>query len=197
MFEKGGTGVCNWHKCEKKYSIPDSHLRTQISYDLIIGVGIGVDRSGIGPSPMSHAVAEKCLKLYQLGYSKYVMLVSTNGINGLTEASAMASVIRDRLPEKALIVSADGNDRNTRANALTAKQLAELSSLPGDNIIVVAQQWHARRVAGVFRKVFKKVSIIKAWSEYGAAHQRRLSSALAFHVWEWIATRVFRLKGWL
>ena len=186
-----------WQEYEDKHSIPNSSLRRNGDYDLIIGVGIGVNPTGTGPSSMSRAVAQKCLKLYRQGYSKRIVLVSTNGINGLTEAEAMASVIRDQLPAGSLIVSTSKDDNDTRMNALTAKQLAEEQNLRTVEVIVVAQQWHARRVAGVFRKVFPNVSVIKAWSNYGKAHQKRLSSALAFHLWDWMATQVFRLKGWM
>lgn len=93
--------------------------------DGIIGIGIGLRADG-GPSPMSAAVAKKCVDLYNAGVADRIVFTGGYQRNGTTEAEAMSSVARRLgVPESALII--ENKSRRTHLNAFLTKPIVAVA----------------------------------------------------------------------
>lgn len=96
------------------------------------------------------------------------------------------------------------DSRRTYLNAdFTLQKIKNLRWLIGDckSVIVVAQQWHARRVRATFRKRWRgsgiKISVVKAYSPYTDDNsQWRWRKFWRFAMWDTIAFVISKLKGY-
>jgi uncharacterized SAM-binding protein YcdF (DUF218 family) len=135
-------------------------------------------------SPCSRAIAEKAIELYRQGKANAVLLVGGNSAGGVAEAGGMALVVANRVPRSTFLLAT--KSRNTIENAKLV--LSILRANGWASAIVVAQQWHARRVRAVFRKTWGeagiRVFVVEAHSDYGGGSQLRLVHFLAFFVWD-------------
>ena len=164
--------------------------------DGIIGIGIGLRADG-EPSPMSAAVAKKCVDLYIAGVANRIVFTGGYQRNGTTEAEAMASVARRLgVPESALII--ENKSRRTHLNALLTKPI--VVELGWRSLILVAQNVHARRALAIFRRLYGPeytFYFAAAKSKYELLPQRRLSSEPRFLLtWELPSFLLAKIRGW-
>jgi uncharacterized SAM-binding protein YcdF (DUF218 family) len=171
-----------WSWVERSFEIEDDDLPPKA--DVIIAVGADVSKDGNSASPYSRAIADKAVELHRQGKASAVLLVGGNSAGGVTEAGGMALVVTDRVPGSNLLLEMES--RNTIENAKLALPILQANGWT--SAIVVAQQWHARRVRAIFRKTWGqagiRIFVIKAHSDYGGGSQLRLAHFLAFFVWD-------------
>jgi uncharacterized SAM-binding protein YcdF (DUF218 family) len=183
-----------WSWIERSFETEDDDLPAKA--DVIIAIGADVSRDGKSASPYSRAIAEKAVELYRQGKASAVLLVGGNSAGGVTEAGGMALVVADCIPRSNLLHEAES--RNTIENAKLALPILQTNGWT--SAIVVAQQWHARRVRAIFRKRWGeagiRVFVVKAHSNYGGGSQLRLAHFLAFFVWDTVGFLYAKLRGY-
>ena len=196
---RGGVKIVSfWQWLEKRLVTADDPLPRGSA--VIIGVGIDVSVAGNSASPYSKAVARKCGNLFEAGSGHRIIFTGgyfKPGVTGVTEARGMAHYlsITSEMPRDK--VSLEIMARRTYLNADYTLPLLE----PWENrVIIVAQQWHARRVRATFRKRWSgsgiDIRVVKAWSDYGGGSQRRLDHFCSFFLWDTLAFFISRLKGY-
>jgi len=185
--------IARW--AEKKLVIPDDKLPKMAN--VVIGVGIDVSKDGSMASPYSKSVAEKCTELY--GDDKVRNILFTGGYQfnfGNTEARAMKDCVRARPDEDHLLLE----EKSFRTYLNADYSLPIVRRHQWTKVIIVAQQWHARRVLATFKKRWRNqgidIYIVKAWSDYGGGSQSRLDYFLTFAAWDTLAFVISKLKGY-
>lgn len=169
----------------------------------IIAIGIDVDKKGLGPSPQSAVVAVGAERIFSelKNDNSGLILILTGGYHhkdrpGFTEAFVMQERIRNSVPKEAIILE----EKSWRTYLNADNVLPILQELHLKQVIIVAQQWHARRVAATFKKRWAytgiEFAVVKAWSEYGGGSQRRLNNFFYFFVWDTLAFIISKLKGY-
>jgi len=149
-------------------------------------------------SPQSKVVALEALDLFLKGKAKNILLAG--GYLGkpdeITEAEAMARVIENSVPKEKLFL--ESKSYRTYMNADCTLPIME--SHGWKTAIIVAQQWHARRVRATFKKRWRgsdiKFAIIKARSPYGGGSQSRLNYFWTFAIWDSLAFVFSKLKSY-
>jgi enoyl-CoA hydratase/carnithine racemase len=168
----------------------------QAALDVILA-GKSVD--GKKASPYSKAVAKKCGELLCREYGKRIIFTGgyfLPGSDGVTEARGMLdSLANDVPPEK---VTLENEANRTWLNADCTLPLIESHER---DVIIVAQQWHARRVRATFKKRWASrpdivIRVIKARSNYGGASQRRLDHFWSFLLWDTCAFIISKFKNY-
>lgn len=172
------------------------------TYDAAIGIGIDTTPDGRNASPHSEAVAWKCRELLLSGRAKRIVLVGGYHVaNGRCEAETMWGVIATQTPPN-LFEEQTGieitSDR-TYLNADASRRIA--TGMRWKRVVVVAQQFHARRVKRTFLRRWAdsgiEIAVVKAWGEYTRnCSQRRLRSFWAFLAWEIGSFLLGKVKGW-
>jgi len=163
--------------------------------DVVIGFDFGFAKDGMNASPQSRAITEKCLEIYQDGKAGAIILSGGLKIDDRADAEAMADILRGRIPEDKLFL--DIESLGTNGNAVQSLKIMQKHGWA--NVVVVAQQWHARRVRETLKKMWprhKKFSVIKARSEYGGNHGKIADNFLFFCVYDTLAFLWFWLKGY-
>jgi len=165
--------------------------------DVVIGFDFGFAENGISASPQSAAVAEKCLQIFQTGIAKKVILSGgMKGLSGITSAEAMAEVICQRMPPENLFV--ESKSLRTYGNACCSLEI--MQKYNWQTAIVVAQQWHARRVKATLKKTWAgrgvSFSVVKARSSYGDNFSpwHVADNFLFFCIYDTLAFAYFKLK---
>ncbi|MEK7570008.1 MAG: YdcF family protein [Patescibacteria group bacterium] len=166
----------------------------------IIAVGCDVSADGTGPSPMSRAIAERVLELSQTHPNKCMIFAGGYRYPAASqnpcESVHMYNVISRRAPIADIQIETESNRTYLNAD----ETLKIMHSLSYTSAIVVAQQWHARRVRATFRKRWKdkgiRIYVIKARSTYGACSQKRLHHFVKFVLWDTLAYLYGILKGY-
>ncbi|XOU94724.1 MAG: YdcF family protein [Candidatus Kerfeldbacteria bacterium] len=180
---------------EKLFAIKDDRL--PINADVVIGIGIDVSKDGRSASPYSKSVAEKCLKLYKQDKIANVLLVGGYPVGlALNEAQAMRNCISRSVDVDSLFL-----EENSFRTYLNADYCLPIVQKHGwTKVIIVAQQWHARRVKATFKKRWAgtgiKIYVVKAWSDYGGGSQSRLDHFLSFAAWDTLSFILSYFKGW-
>lgn len=165
------------------------------TYDVVVAVGIDLSKDGLHASPQSYAVALKAVEIYRRGLAKNVLLVGGYSVDGITEAEDMALKAYFQVPKHNLFK--ENKSKRTWLNADLS--LPILRENNWESVIIVAQQWHARRVRATFKKRWPKnihFSVIKAWSRYGGGSQKRLRCFLCFVIWDTLDFIFSKLKGY-
>lgn len=179
-----------WGLVEQRFETSDDALPERA--DVIIVLGAALSKDGRGLSPQSCANLERALALVAEWRSNTLLFVGGNGVGALTEADAMARCVADRW------VYVERRSHNTRTNALYA--LPIMRSQGWRHAIVVAQQWHARRVRATFRKQWRgsgvQFAVVKARSPYGGASQMRFAHFVSFLLWDTFAFAVYKIFRW-
>lgn len=162
--------------------------------DVVIGIGIDVSKDGSMASPYSRSVALKCLELYEGGIGNNILFTGGySHVGGLTEAELMAKLIEHKV--KAFI---EKDSYRTFLNADYSLPIVQRHQWT--KVIIVAQQWPARRVLATFKKRWQgqgiDIYIVKAWSDYGGGSQRRLDHFLTFAAWDTLSFILSKVKGW-
>ncbi|MCD4760914.1 YdcF family protein [bacterium] len=188
----------NFWKClEQRLETKNDRLPRHA--DVIIGIGIDVAKDGIRPSSQSKAVAETVSRLFRRGLANNILLVGGHSKNhlSLTEAKLMCRIVSRRVPSNRIII--ENKSLRTWENADLA--LPIMKQHGWNTAIVVAQQWHARRVRATLKKRWSsqkiKFVIIKAPSSYGGGSQRRLDSFWRFAIWDTLAFILSKFKGYI
>ena len=179
---------------EKIFEIHDETLPSEV--DVAIGIGIDLTKDGRKASPYSRAVARKCLHLFQQGKADNILLSGGYSLCSVTEAEAMARIISQKVPKTRLFL--ETKSHRTPGNAKEC--LKVMKKQHWTTAVLVAQQWHARRVKATFKKMWRgkhiKIYIAKAHSPYGGGSQRRLDSFWRFFVWDTVSFFVSKWKGY-
>ena len=181
---------------EKLLVIKDD--RVLVAADAAIGIGIDIALNKRFASPQSKAVASKCLDLYKSGHAQNILLTGayTQGLIPITEAQAMCDVIAWQIPWENIFLDQD-NSNTTLDNAVNTLAIAREEGW--SNVIIIAQQLHARRVKATFKRQWRDSDInfmvVKAWSGYGGGTQYRLRSFLSFLIWDTLSFIYFKLKN--
>lgn len=182
-----------WNWVERLFESHDDELIEKA--DAVIAIGIGVSKDGQSVSPQSEAVALKALDLFRQGSAENILLSGGHSNGYITEAEAMANVIKDKVPHSKLFLEL----RSYRTFMNADYTLPILQQKGWKKVIIVAQQWHARRVRATFRKSWDgtgiRFAVIKARSEYGGSFQKRLEHFLLFVIWDTLAFIISKLKG--
>lgn len=184
-----------WKWLERKLETKDDLLPDKA--DVVIAVGIDVSQDGKSAGPYSAAVAQKALELFK--NQKTDSLLFTGGYsfnNGLTEAELIYNLVAGQIQAWRVFLEIQGYRTYLNADfTLSILQAHELESA-----IIVAQQWHARRVRATFKKRWTgtgiKIYVIKAHSEYGGGSQSRLDHFISFFLWDTLAFIVSKFKGY-
>jgi uncharacterized SAM-binding protein YcdF (DUF218 family) len=185
-----------WKCFEGKFLTKDDDLPAQA--DVVIAVGIDVSKDGKNASPYSASVAQKALEIFNDDKAKNILLCGGYRLNqGLTEAELMHALIARQVldPEKVFL---ETQSKQTYLNADLTLQI--LQEHGWHSAIIVAQQWHARRVRATFKKRWAntgiKIYVIKAPSEYGSGSQKQLDHFITFCLWDTLAFVASKLKGY-
>lgn len=190
-----------WQWLEKRIVTDDDPLPDN-GADVIVGIGIDVSSDGCSASPYSRAVAIKCVWLFENNCGRRIIFTggySKPRVNGVTEALGMYCDVYNGLLLSGLKdqVTLEKMANRTYLNADYTLPLLR----PGEkSVIIVAQQWHARRVRATFKKRWRgmgiDVRVVRAWSDYGGGSQRRLDHFWSFFLWDTLAFFVSKLKGY-
>ena len=181
---------------EKLLSLPDDPLPN--CADVVIGVGIDLSTDGIEASPYSRAVALKTLHLYQSGRARNSLFTGgyTHGLIPLTESRALCDIVAWHVPWENIWLEQESS--RTYLNADYSLKI--IQEQKWSKVIIIAQQWHARRVRATFKKRWAgqgiEFHVVKAWSNYGGGSQRRLNHFFTFVLWDTLAFIVSKFKGW-
>lgn len=168
--------------------------------DMVIGMGADVSVDGQRPSPQSEAIARKAFELAIIIGAPRLLFSGGYRRGGPCEARAMATFVRQtfEVTNRPLEIIAETKSRTTRQNVVYCSPI--LYQYRCRSVVVVAQQWHARRVRAVWRKLTAgtgiKVMVIKAESPYGGGTQARLANWPTFLAWDSFAFVVSKLKGY-
>ncbi|MFA6253198.1 MAG: YdcF family protein [Patescibacteria group bacterium] len=187
-----------WQWLEKRLVTADDPLPRGSA--VIIGVGIDVSAAGNSASPYSKAVVSKCRQLFDAAAGHRIIF--TDGYfkpraTSITEARGMAHYlsITSEVPRENVDLDLLANRTYLNAD-YTLPMLEHWENC----VIVVAQQWHARRVRATFRKRWAgsgiDIRVIKAWSDYGGGSQKRLDHFWSFFLWDSLAFVISKLKGY-
>lgn len=183
-----------WDWLERSLETRDDRLPKKV--DVAIAVGIDVSKDGTKASPQSRAVALKAAELFLRGKAENVLSVGGYSAGGPIEAEAMADIIADNIPETNLFLE----KKSFRTYLNADYTLLILKQNGWKTAIIVAQQWHARRVRVTFRKRWQgsgiKFFVVKAQSPYGGGSQKRLNHFWSFVLWDIYAFIVSKIKGY-
>jgi uncharacterized SAM-binding protein YcdF (DUF218 family) len=163
--------------------------------DVVIGFDFGFAKDGIKASPQSRAITEKCLEIYNDRKAGSVILSGGLKVNNRTDAEAMADILKDKVPEDKLFLEIESIGTNGNVD----QSLKIMRKHGWASAIVVAQQWHARRVRATLKKMWPhyiKFSVIKARSKYGGNYGLIADNFMFFSVYDTLAFFWFRLKGY-
>jgi len=179
---------------ERLFSVCDDSL-PEVA-DAVIGIGIDVSRDGIKASPYSEAVAWKALKLFRHGIVQNVLFTGGYSVDGLTEAEAMRRILGMAVSEENLFL-----EQKSFRTYLNADYTLPIVQEKGwKKVIIVAQQWHARRVKATFKKRWAgkgiDIYVVKARSDYGGGSQSRLDHFFTFALWDTLAFIISKIKGY-
>lgn len=188
-----------WKWLEGKLVTHNDQLFPCTTADVIIGVGIDVSADGQEASPQSRAVAAQCNELLCREYGKRIIFTGgyfLPGSDGVTEAHGMLDSLSNDVPPEKVTLENEAN--RTWLNADYTLPLIEPHE---HDIIIVAQQWHARRVRATFKKRWAnrpdiRIRVIKARSNYGGGSQRRLDHFWSFLFWDTCAFIISKLKSY-
>jgi uncharacterized SAM-binding protein YcdF (DUF218 family) len=135
-----------WDWLERLLATKDDVL--PLEADVIMGIGIDVSKDGQKASPQSEAVALKVLELFLKGRGKNILLSGGYSAGGITEAKAMDDIISKEVSKSKIIL-----EEKSYRTYLNAKYTLPILEEKGwKNTIIIAQQWHARRVRATFSK---------------------------------------------
>ncbi|MEK7465301.1 MAG: YdcF family protein [Patescibacteria group bacterium] len=200
---------------EKLFETKDDCLATKA--DVIIAIGTDVSADGWLPSPQSQAIAIKTATLYQNRRADTIIFCGGYATRGLTEAERMWNCVKNRVPFPSGRYTTDGQcfleTKSTRTYMNADNTLAIMKENGWKSAIIVAQQWHARRVRATFWRRWNKrhkffwrkkctgpyqIAVVKARSEYtGNNSQSRLGTFWKFFLtWDTPAFILSWLKGW-
>ena len=168
----------------------------------VVAVGCTLDPSGLALSPQSWAIAVKAADLYFRGHAEELVALGSGykpGQMPFTEGELMLFLWRTRdIPNKAIVVA--DTSYNTRLSALELKEtLQDLGIVRGD-LIVVAQQLHARRVKLSFQKVLGpayRIYMVKTQSKYGGSSKWFMGTFWRFLLWDTLSLALFKVRGWI
>lgn len=183
-------------RLEKLLAVKDDPL--PIIADVVIGVGVDVTKRGDKVSPQSRAIAKKCLVLFNAGRAENILLTGGYTIYPwpVTEARAMCDVIAWQVPWENIWLE----EESCRTYGNADCSLPIVLEQGWKKVIIVAHQWHARRVRATFKKRWAgqgiEIHVIKAWSEYGGGSQSRLNHFFTFALWDTLAFVYSKLKGY-
>lgn len=164
--------------------------------DVVIGVGIDVSKDGERASPYSKAVAIKCLRLFHANEARNILFTGGYSVHPwrMTEARAMCDIIAWQLPWESIYLEQDGCRTYLNADYT----LPIVLGAEWKKVIIVAQQWHARRVKATFKKRWAgtgiEIYVVKAWSDYGGGSQWRLDHFFTFALWDSLAYIISVIK---
>lgn len=181
---------------ERWLVIPDDKL--PVHADVVIGIGIDVSKNGDQASPYSKAVALKCLQLYNDRLAQNIMFTGGYTIHPwlVTEARSMSDVIAWQVPWENIFLEQESFRTYLNADYT----LPIVQEQKWTKVIIVAQQWHARRVKSTFKKRWKNseidICLVKAWSDYGGGSQSCLDHFLTFAMWDTLSFIFSYIKGW-
>lgn len=136
--------------------------------DVAIGVGIDVSADFQAASPYSRAIAQKAAALYYGGRVDHVLFTGGYPVGrDVNEALAMRRLAARKVREDRLFVETESQRTWQQADGT----LRIMKAHGWRSAIVIAQQWHARRVRATFRRRWKgsgcRIYVVKAFSEYG------------------------------
>lgn len=172
--------------------------------DVIIAIGTDVSADGWSASPQSKEIASRASRFYLNRVSNHLIFAGGYHYEALTEAAVMYTVVKNYVPDPASNYTTDGHTfletKNTRTWMNADNTLKIMKTHNWTSAVIVAQQWHARRVRATFRKRWGKgynIYVIKARSAYtGDNSQKRLKSFWRFAFWDTLAFAVSYLKGY-
>lgn len=184
--------------------------------DVIIAIGTDVSADGYSPSPQSQAIAHKAAAFYLCDRANAIIFCGGYSTRGLTEAERMWNHVKNRVPFPADRYTTDGQTfletKSTRTYGNADNTLAIMKEHNWKTAIIVAQQWHARRVRATFwwrwnkqHKFFwrkkcegpYRIAVVKARSSYsGDNSQSRLHSFWKFAVWDTLTFIFSYFKGY-
>ena len=192
-----------WKWFEERYVVNDDPFFPDgRPADGVLVIGTGVSPDGQHPSAQSFANLERALGFFTAHEVQNVLLVGgakANLAKSLTEARAMEDVAARLVARTALYVE-NHSDRTWLNAELT---LPIVKRLGWTRVIIVAQQWHARRVRATFRKRWQgsgiEIRVVRAWSPYfdGSNCQHRFDRFCYFAFWDTVAFAYSWLKGYV
>lgn len=189
-----------WDWLERKLEIQDDPLPKLV--DCIIGIGCDVANTLDGCSPQCTAIVESIASLYVTGHATRVLLVG-----GYRDPAFPGSACEAERMGKALTMSISDATVTLETTSVTTLMNAE-RSLPilerhnVHSVIIVAQQWHARRVRTIFTKCFTpagiRVYVVKARSPYGpGGTQKRFEHFVKFAFWDTLGFLHGKIHGYI
>lgn len=183
-----------WNWIESKLETYDDPLPQKA--DAVLAVGIDVAKRGFKPSPQSAAVAHMASNIFLDGKAKNIVISGGYSNGFITEAAAMLHVVPYTVPMEKVVLEMESDHRTW----LNADYILQIFKQKGwKSTIIVAQQWHARRVRATFKKRWKDSGInfcvVKARSCYGGGSQWRLRHFLTFLVWDMLSFIYSKIRG--
>lgn len=188
-----------WETLEAHWTMSNDTIKGDV--DMVIGMGVDVAPGGQRPSPQSVAVARKAFELVRMTHAPRLLFTGGYAKGGPCESRLMGTFIRQtfELTDNHLEILAETKSWNTGQNVLYS--LPILQRFGCRNVIVVAQQWHARRVRATWRRLTAgtgiRVTVVRAESPYGGGTQFRLKHFLIFLAWDSLAWLVSKIKGYV
>lgn len=175
--------------------------------DVIIGIGTDLSKNGYDVSPQSAAIIKRVFELFMRGVADNVVFCGGYHVHTVTEAKAMKRCFDVMLPfypefERYLTPKTVILEEKSYRTFLNADYTLPLMREKGwKSAVIVAQQWHTRRVRTTFRKRWCGSGIefraVKARSPYsGDNSQSRLTSFWRFAVWDTLAFIISKVKGY-
>ena len=167
--------------------------------DVVVAVGFALSRDGTKCSTATLGIARRALSEWDKLLDAMLVLQGRGYKRDMptTEARAMREAIGFYSPRIIL----EEISYNTRMNAVEFARLAKEQGWRA--AVVVAQQWHARRVRLAYRKALReaevdcRIKVVKAWAPYGGINKWFLNWAPWFWLWDTLSLGYFKLKGWI
>lgn len=177
------------------------------SADVIICIGTDVSRNGRHISPQSKAITDVAYNMFSRLRAPNVLFCGGYGTQyGSTESSLMSLYFMSRWITEGrnsglLIGRLRHEDESKRTYQNARFALQKLRKNEWRSAIIVAQQWHVRRVRATFAKQWRgsgiRFAVVKARSPYsGDNSTNRFKSFWRFFLWDTASFILSKVKGW-
>lgn len=151
--------------------------------DCIIVLGCSV--YGTVPSPFLKARTDEALRLYKLGYGKYIIASGGQGANeNITEAQAMKRYLISKGMDPSKILTEESST-STMTNLINSKKIMDLKKFK--SAVVVSNSYHLKRASLMAKVVginasYSGVFISKYKSQEVSGFLREILAIMKFYI---------------
>ena len=163
--------------------------------DCVVGLAAGLYSDGTA-SPMTRAVAERCVSLYLNGLAGQLIFTGGCNANSITEAQAMSRIaVTMGVPQKR--ISLEENSTRTHHHPPRVEPILDRAN--AKSAIIVSQHLHARRARAIFLAYYGnrlRLHFAKARSSFQLTPQRRYACQTSCLVWNIGTHLLAKLRRW-